>query len=70
MNLVDGIPFWGAPDEGAVAQIKTCARTAATLRADIKKIMDEVWNTISFGVGRSMTPCLIAAPGNAKRWRH
>src|SRR5216684_3270166 len=24
----------------------------ATLRADIKKIMDEVWNTISFGVGR------------------
>jgi len=101
VNLVDGIPIWGAPDEGAVAQIKTCARTAdkvalmadhhkgyavpiggvvayrdsiipsgvgydiacgnkavlldmpgATLRADIKKIMDEVWHTISFGVGR------------------
>ena len=101
MNIVDGIPIWGAPEEGAVSQIKTCARTAdkvalmadhhkgyavpiggvvayrnsispsgvgydiacgnkavlldmpaTSLRADIKKIMDEVWNTISFGVGR------------------
>jgi tRNA-splicing ligase RtcB len=101
VNFVDGIPIWGAPDEGAVSQIKTCAKTAdkvalmadhhkgyavpiggvvayrnaispsgvgydiacgnkavlldmpaASLRADIKKIMDEVWNTISFGVGR------------------
>lgn len=101
MKVVDGIPIWGAPDEGAVSQIKTCAKTAdkvalmadhhkgysvpiggvvayrnsispsgvgydiacgnkavlldmpgASLRADIKKIMDEVWNTISFGVGR------------------
>jgi tRNA-splicing ligase RtcB len=101
VNIVDGIPIWGAPEEGAVSQIKTCARTAdkvalmadhhkgyavpiggvvayrnsispsgvgydiacgnkavlldmpaTSLRADIKKIMDEVWNTISFGVGR------------------
>lgn len=101
MNFVDGIPIWGAPDEGAVSQIKTCAKTAdkvalmadhhkgyavpiggvvayrnsispsgvgydiacgnkavlldmpgTSLRADIEKIMDEVWNTISFGVGR------------------
>lgn len=101
MKFVDGIPIWGAPDEGAVSQIKTCARTAdkvalmadhhkgyavpiggvvayrdsispsgvgydiacgnkavlldmpgTSLRADIKTIMDEVWTTISFGVGR------------------
>jgi tRNA-splicing ligase RtcB (3'-phosphate/5'-hydroxy nucleic acid ligase) len=101
VKIVDGIPIWGAPDEGAVSQIKTCAKTAdkvalmadhhkgyavpiggvvayrnaispsgvgydiacgnkavlldmpgTSLRADIKKIMDEVWNTISFGVGR------------------
>ena len=101
MKFVDGIPIWGTPDQGAVSQIKTCARTAdkvalmadhhkgyavpiggvvayrdsispsgvgydiacgnkavlldmpgASLRADIKTIMDEVWNTISFGVGR------------------
>jgi tRNA-splicing ligase RtcB len=101
VKFVDGIPIWGTPDEGAVSQIKTCARTAdkvalmadhhkgyavpiggvvayrdsispsgvgydiacgnkavlldmpgTSLRADIKTIMDEVWNTISFGVGR------------------
>lgn len=101
MKFVDGIPIWGTPDEGAVSQIKTCARTAdkvalmadhhkgyavpiggvvayrdsispsgvgydiacgnkavlldmpgTSLRADIKTIMDEVWTTISFGVGR------------------
>ena len=101
MKFVDGIPIWGTPDEGAVSQIKTCAKTAdkvalmadhhkgyavpiggvvayrdsispsgvgydiacgnkavlldmpgTSLRADIKTIMDEVWNTISFGVGR------------------
>jgi tRNA-splicing ligase RtcB len=101
VKIVDGIPIWGAPDEGAVSQIKTCAKTAdkvalmadhhkgyavpiggvvayrnaispsgvgydiacgnkavlldmpgTSLRADIKKIMDELWNTISFGVGR------------------
>jgi len=101
LRIVDGIPIWGAPDEGAVSQIKTCAKTAdrvalmadhhkgyavpiggvvayrnsispsgvgfdiacgnkavlldmpgTSLRADIMKIIDEVWNTISFGVGR------------------
>jgi len=101
VKFVDGIPIWGTPDEGAVSQIKTCARTAdkvalmadhhkgyavpiggvvayrdsispsgvgydiacgnkavlldmpgTSLRADIKTIMDEVWTTISFGVGR------------------
>ena len=101
MKFVDGIPIWGTPDEGAVSQIKTCAKTAdkvalmadhhkgyavpiggvvayrdsispsgvgydiacgnkavlldmpgTSLRADIKTIMDEVWTTISFGVGR------------------
>jgi tRNA-splicing ligase RtcB len=101
VKFVDGIPIWGTPDQGAVSQIKTCARTAdkvalmadhhkgyavpiggvvayrdsispsgvgydiacgnkavlldmpgTSLRADIKTIMDEVWTTISFGVGR------------------
>ena len=27
--LIDNLPVWGTPDEGAVSQIKTCARTAA-----------------------------------------
>jgi tRNA-splicing ligase RtcB (3'-phosphate/5'-hydroxy nucleic acid ligase) len=101
MKMIDNIPVWGTPDEGAISQIKTCARTAdrvalmadhhkgyavpiggvvayrdsispsgvgfdiacgnkavlldmpgAALRADIGRIMDEVWQTISFGVGR------------------
>jgi hypothetical protein len=28
MQLIDGIPVFGVPDPGAVAQIKTCAKTA------------------------------------------
>ena len=101
MQFVDGIPIWGSPEEGAVSQIKTCARTAdrvalmadhhkgyavpiggvvaykdaispsgvgydiacgnkavlvnmpgEDLRASIQRIMDDVWNTVSFGVGR------------------
>jgi tRNA-splicing ligase RtcB len=28
MKLIGGIPIWGTPDEGAVSQIKTCAKTA------------------------------------------
>jgi tRNA-splicing ligase RtcB len=28
MRMIDGIPVWGTPDEGAVSQIKTCAKTA------------------------------------------
>src|SRR6202521_5297030 len=101
MRLIDNIPVWGPPDEGALSQIKTCAKTAdkvalmadhhkgyavpiggvvaykdsispsgvgfdiacgnkavlldipgSALRADIAKIMDGVWQTISFGIGR------------------
>src|SRR5215475_2507141 len=101
MQFIDNIPIWGAPDPGAVSQIKTCALTAdkvalmadhhkgyavpiggvvaykdaispsgvgydiacgnkavrvdmpgSELRANIQRIMDEVWTTISFGVGR------------------
>lgn len=101
MQFVDNIPVWGSPEEGALRQIKTCAKTAdkvalmadhhkgyavpiggvvaykdsispsgvgfdiacgnkavlvdmpgSALRADIGRIMDDVWQTISFGVGR------------------
>ncbi len=101
MQFIDNIPIWGAPDPGAVSQIKTCALAAdkvalmadhhkgyavpiggvvaykdaispsgvgydiacgnkavrvdmpgSELRASIQRIMDEVWSTISFGVGR------------------
>lgn len=39
MQLIDNIPVWGTPDEGAVSQIKTCARTAdhVALMADHHK---------------------------------
>ena len=39
MKFVDGIPIWGTPDQGAVSQIKTCARTAdkVALMADHHK---------------------------------
>jgi tRNA-splicing ligase RtcB (3'-phosphate/5'-hydroxy nucleic acid ligase) len=101
MQLIDNIPVWGPPDQGALSQIKTCAKTAdkvalmadhhkgyavpiggvvayknsispsgvgfdiacgnkavlldmpgSALRANIRQIMDDVWQTISFGVGR------------------
>jgi tRNA-splicing ligase RtcB (3'-phosphate/5'-hydroxy nucleic acid ligase) len=101
MQFINGIPVWGTPDDDAVSQIKTCARTAdrvalmadhhkgyavpiggvvayhdaispsgvgydiacgnkavrvnmpgEELRANIARIMDDVWNTVSFGVGR------------------
>lgn len=102
MKTVDGIRIWGEPiDEGALSQIKTCARTAsacalmadhhkgyavpiggvvayedaispsgvgydigcgnkavlttadaAEVRGNIKQIMDDLWTTLSFGVGR------------------
>jgi len=101
MQLIDNIPVWGPPDEGALSQIKTCAKTAdkvalmadhhkgyavpiggvvayknsispsgvgfdiacgnkavlldmpgSALRADISRIMDDVFQTISFGIGR------------------
>lgn len=104
MKLIDDkIPAWGTElDEGAVAQIRTCAKTAAhvalmadhhkgyavpiggvvayhdaispsgvgydiacgnkavrvdapadEVRKNIKTIMDDLWKTISFGVGRN-----------------
>jgi tRNA-splicing ligase RtcB (3'-phosphate/5'-hydroxy nucleic acid ligase) len=39
MKMIDGIPVWGTPDEGAVSQIKTCAKTAdrVALMADHHK---------------------------------
>jgi tRNA-splicing ligase RtcB len=101
MQILDNIPIWGAPNEGAVSQIRTCAKTAdrvalmadhhkgyavpiggvlaykdsispsgvgfdiacgnkavlldmpgSALRKDISAVMDSVWQTISFGVGR------------------
>jgi len=102
MQLIDNIPVWGSPvDEGALAQIKVCARTAdrvammadhhkgyavpiggvvayqdsispsgvgydiacgnkavltdaiaGDMRANISRIMDDVYRIISFGVGR------------------
>jgi tRNA-splicing ligase RtcB len=102
MKFIDNIPVWGTPDEGAVSQIKTCAKTAdrvalmadhhkgyavpiggvvaykdrvspsgvgfdigcgnkavrldmvgSELRGNIGKIMDDVFGTISFGIGRT-----------------
>jgi tRNA-splicing ligase RtcB len=101
VRLIDNIPVWGPPDEGALSQIKTCAKTAdkvalmadhhkgyavpiggvvaykgsispsgvgfdiacgnkavlldmpgTALRTDIGNIMDGIWQTISFGIGR------------------
>ncbi len=101
MDVIDGIPVWGDPDPGALAQIKVCVRFAdhVALMADnhkgygvpiggvmasrdyvsptgvgydigcgneavltdmpadearrrIDAIMDDIWSTISFGVGR------------------
>jgi tRNA-splicing ligase RtcB len=102
MKFIDNIPVWGTPDEGAVSQIKTCAKTAdrvalmadhhkgyavpiggvvaykdrvspsgvgfdigcgnkavlldmagSELRGNIGKIMDDVFGTINFGIGRT-----------------
>jgi tRNA-splicing ligase RtcB (3'-phosphate/5'-hydroxy nucleic acid ligase) len=102
MQLIDNIPIWGTPDDGAVSQIRTCARTAdhvalmaehhkgyavpiggvvaykdrvspsgvgydigcgnkavlldipgSEIRGNISKIMDDVFRTISFGIGRT-----------------
>src|SRR5580700_3748542 len=102
MRMIDNIPVFGVEvDEGALSQIKTCAKTAdktvlmadhhkgyavpiggvvayrdaispsgvgfdiacgnkavrldmpgSSLRANIGEIMDDLWKTISFGVGR------------------
>ena len=102
MQLIDNIPVWGPPDEGALRQIKTCAKTAdkvalmadhhkgyavpiggvvaykdrvspsgvgydigcgnkavlldipgSEIHGNISKIMDDVFRTISFGMGRT-----------------
>src|SRR5258705_8140796 len=39
MQFIDGIPVWGNPEQGAVSQIKMCARTAdkVALMADHHK---------------------------------
>lgn len=101
MRLIDGVPVFGEADEGALRQIRNCAREAtqvalmadnhlgyavpiggvvayeeaispsgvgydiacgnkavrldagyADVQRNIGQIMDEVWQTISFGVGR------------------
>src|SRR5258707_13489051 len=39
MQLIDNIPVWGPPDEGALRQIRTCAKSAdkVALMADHHK---------------------------------
>jgi RNA-splicing ligase RtcB len=39
MQIIDDIPIWGPPDEGAVSQTKTCAKNAdcVALMADHHK---------------------------------
>src|SRR5207245_10612326 len=100
MQLIDKIPVWGPPEEGALSQVKTCARTAdkvalmadhhkgyavpiggvvaykdaistagvgydiacrneavvgnltgKEVRANIQRLMHDVWTTASFGSG-------------------
>src|SRR5499427_2214559 len=118
MQFIDGIPIWGKPDESAVSQIKTCARTAdrvalmadhhkgyavpiggvvaykdaispsgvgldiacgnkavrvdmpgSELRANIERVMDEVWKTISFGVGRKNDQRVDHALFESSAWK-
>lgn len=118
MQLIDNIPVWGAPDEGAIRQIKTCAKTAdkvalmadhhkgyavpiggvvaykdaispsgvgfdiacgnkavlldmpgSQLRANIAKVMDEVWRVISFGIGRRNAESVDNALFESPAWK-
>jgi tRNA-splicing ligase RtcB (3'-phosphate/5'-hydroxy nucleic acid ligase) len=118
MKMIGDIPVWGTPDEGAVSQIKTCAKTADrvalmadhhkgyavpiggvvaykdaispsgvgfdiacgnkavrvdmpgdALRADIRKIMDDVWQTISFGIGRRNSEQVDHALFDSPAWK-
>jgi tRNA-splicing ligase RtcB (3'-phosphate/5'-hydroxy nucleic acid ligase) len=118
MKFIDNIPVWGPPDEGALSQIRTCAKTAdkvalmgdhhkgyavpiggvvayknaispsgvgfdiacgnkavrlemqaAELRRDIVRIMDEVWKTISFGIGRHNEERVDHALFDSTAWR-
>jgi tRNA-splicing ligase RtcB (3'-phosphate/5'-hydroxy nucleic acid ligase) len=101
MKEIEGIPVWGEAEEGALTQIKNCAKTAAAaalmadnhkgyavpiggvlayyehispsgvgfdiacgnkavlidlpaaeIRKNIRKIMDDIWGKLSFGIGR------------------
>jgi tRNA-splicing ligase RtcB len=118
MKLIDGIPVWGTPDEGAVSQIKTCAKTAdrvalmadhhkgyavpiggvvayrdsispsgvgfdiacgnkavlldipgSEIRGNIAKIMDDVFSTISFGIGQRNTERVDHALFDGPAWK-
>ena len=118
MQLIDNIPVWGALDEGAIRQIKTCAKTAdkvalmadhhkgyavpiggvvaykdaispsgvgfdiacgnkavlldmpgSQLRANIAKVMDEVWRVISFGIGRRNAESVDNALFESPAWK-
>lgn len=118
MRMIDHIPVWGTPDESAVSQIKTCAKTADrvalmadhhkgyavpiggvvaykdaispsgvgfdiacgnkavrvdmpgdALRADIRKIMDAIWQTISFGIGRRNNEKVDHALFDSPAWK-
>jgi tRNA-splicing ligase RtcB len=118
MQLIDNIPVWGPPQEGALSQIKTCAKTAdrvalmadhhkgyavpiggvvayknsispsgvgfdiacgnkavlldmpaSALRANIRKIMDEVWQSISFGMGRRNAEQVDHALFDSPAWK-
>ena len=101
MQMIDGIPVWGVPQDNAVEQMRTCKRTAARValmadhhlgyavpiggvvayhgrispsgvgydiacgnkavltdapvaevRKNNAKIMDDIWHSLSFGIGR------------------
>src|SRR5882757_6940199 len=118
MQLIDNIPVWGTPDQGALSQIKTCARTAdhvalmadhhkgyavpiggvvastdrvspsgvgydigcgnkavlldipgSEIRRDISKIMDDVFRTISFGIGRTNSEQVDHALFESPAWK-
>jgi len=100
MQMIDGIPVWGVPQDNAVEQMRTCKRTAARValmadhhlgyavpiggvvayhgrispsgvgydiacgnkavltdipvaevRKNIARIMDDIWHSLSFGIG-------------------
>lgn len=118
-QMIDGsIPVWGAPDEGALSQIRTCAKTADRLalmgdhhkgysvpiggvvaykgkispsgvgydigcgnkavrldmagddlRKGIKPIMDDIWDTLSFGVGLKNNTKVDHALFDADAWK-
>src|ERR1700730_4074619 len=118
MRMIDGIPVWGTPDEGAVSQIKTCAKTAdrvalmadnhkgyavpiggvvaykdsispsgvgfdiacgnkavlldipgSEIRNNISKIMDDVFKTISFGIGQRNSERLEHSLFDSPSWK-